>query len=157
MTKKQKKMLSRILITAVMLAALHFLPVTGWLRLALYLAAYGIIGYDILKKAGQGILNGRVFDENFLMAVATVGAFALAIYEKSGDYNEAIAVMLFYQIGEWFQGVAVGKTRRNITQLMDLRPDYANVLREGIEEKVDPEEVEVGETCLLYTSPSPRD
>ena len=103
MTKKQEKMLVRIILTAVMLAALYVVPVTGWLRLALYLATYAVIGYDILRKAGRGILNGRVFDENFLMAVATIGAFALAIYEKSGDYNEAIAVMLFYQIGELFQ------------------------------------------------------
>ena len=127
MTKKQKKMLIRIIIAAGMRAALHFIPVTGWLRLALYLATYVVIGYDIMKKAGQGILNGRVFDENFLMAVATIGAFALAIYEKSGDYNEAIAVMLFYQIGELFQSYAVGKSRKNISALMDIRPDYANI------------------------------
>ena len=149
MTKKQKKMLSRILITAVMLAALYFLPVTGWLRLALYLAAYLVIGYDILKKAGQGILNGRVFDENFLMAVATVGAFALAIYEKSGDYNEAIAVMLFYQIGELFQSYAVGKSRKNISALMDIRPDYANVERDGQLVQVDPDEVAVGTIIVV--------
>ena len=149
MTKKQKKMLSRILITAVMLAALHFLPVTGWLRLALYLVAYGIIGYDILKKAGQGILNGRVFDENFLMAVATVGAFALAIYEKSGDYNEAIAVMLFYQIGELFQSYAVGKSRKSISALMDIRPDYANVERDGQLVQIDPDEVAVGTIIVV--------
>ena len=149
MTKKQKKMLSRILITAVMLAALHFLPVTGWLRLALYLAAYGIIGYDILKKAGQGILNGRVFDENFLMAVATVGAFALAIYEKSSDYNEAIAVMLFYQIGELFQSYAVGKSRKSISALMDIRPDYANVERDGQLVQIDPDEVAVGTIIVV--------
>ena len=149
MTKKQKKMLSRILITAVMLAALYFLPVTGWLRLALYLAAYLVIGYDILKKAGQGILNGRVFDENFLMAVATVGAFALAIYEKSGDYNEAIAVMLFYQIGELFQSYAVGKSRKNISALMDIRPDYANVERDGQLVQVDPDEVTVGTVIVV--------
>ena len=149
MTKKQKKMLSRILITAVMLAALYFLPVTGWPRLALYLAAYLIIGYDILKKAGQGILNGRVFDENFLMAVATVGAFALAIYEKSGDYNEAIAVMLFYQIGELFQSYAVGKSRKNISALMDIRPDYANVERDGQLVQVDPDEVAVGTVIVV--------
>jgi hypothetical protein len=109
MNKKQKKMLIRIIIAAVMVIVLNFIPTTGILRLALYLAAYLIIGYDILKKAGKGILNRRVFDENFLMAVATVGAFALAIYSKSGDYNEAIAVMLFYQIGELFQSYAVGK------------------------------------------------
>ena len=149
MTKKQKKMLSRILITAVMLAALHFLPVTGWLRLALYLATYVIIGYDILKKAGQGILNGRVFDENFLMAVATVGAFALAIYEKSGDYNEAIAVMLFYQIGELFQSYAVGKSRKSISALMDIRPDYANVERDGQLVQIDPDEVAVGTIIVV--------
>ena len=149
MTKKQKKMLSRILITAVMLAALYFLPVMGWLRLALYLVAYLVIGYDILKKAGQGILNGRVFDENFLMAVATVGAFALAIYEKSGDYNEAIAVMLFYQIGELFQSYAVGKSRKNISALMDIRPDYANVERDGQLVQVDPDEVAVGTVIVV--------
>ena len=149
MTKKQKKMLSRILITAVMLAALYVLPVTGWMRLALYLAAYLVIGYDILKKAGQGILNGRVFDENFLMAVATVGAFALAIYEKSGDYNEAIAVMLFYQIGELFQSYAVGKSRKNISALMDIRPDYANVERDGQLVQVDPDEVAVGTVIVV--------
>ena len=149
MTKKQKKMLSRILITAVMLAALYFLPVTGWLRLALYLAAYLVIGYYILKKAGQGILNGRVFDENFLMAVATAGAFALAIYEKSGDYNEAIAVMLFYQIGELFQSYAVGKSRKNISALMDIRPDYANVERDGQLVQVDPDEVAVGTVIVV--------
>ena len=131
MTKKQKKMLLRIIIAAVMLAALYFLPVTGWLRLGLYLITYLVIGYDILKKAGQGIANGRVFDENFLMAVATVGAFALAIYEKSGDYNEAIAVMLFYQVGELFQSYAVGKSRKNISALMDIRPDYANIEQDG--------------------------
>ena len=149
MTKKQKKMLSRILITAVMLAALYFLPVMGWLRLALDLAAYLVIGYDILKKAGQGILNGRVFDENFLMAVATVGAFALAIYEKSGDYNEAIAVMLFYQIGELFQSYAVGKSRKNISALMDIRPDYANVERDGQLVQIDPDEVAVGTVIVV--------
>ena len=149
MTKKQKRMLSRILITAVMLAALYFLPVTGWLRLALYLAAYLVIGYDILKKAGQGILNGRVFDENFLMAVATVGAFALAIYEKSGDYNEAIAVMLFYQIGELFQSYAVGKSRKSISALMDIRPDYANVERDGQLVQIDPDEVAVGTIIVV--------
>ena len=149
MTKKQKKMLSRILITAVMLAALYFLPVMGWLRLALYLVAYLVIGYDILKKAGQGILNGRVFDENFLMAVATVGAFALAIYEKSGDYNEAIAVMLFYQIGELFQSYAVGKSRKNISALMDIRPDYANIEQDGQLVQVDPDEVAIGTIIVV--------
>ena len=149
MTKKQKKMLVRIIITAVMLAALYVIPVTGWLRLALYLAVYAVIGYDILRKAGRGILNGRVFDENFLMAVATVGAFALAIYEKSGDYNEAIAVMLFYQIGELFQSYAVGKSRKNISALMDIRPDYANIEQNGQLVRVDPDEVAVGTVIVV--------
>ena len=149
MTKKQKKMLIRILITAAMLVALYIIPVTGWLRLALYLTAYLVIGYDILKKAGQGIVNGRVFDENFLMAVATVGAFALAIYEKSGDYNEAIAVMLFYQIGELFQSYAVGKSRKNISALMDIRPDYANIEQDGQLVQVDPDEVAIGTVIVV--------
>ena len=149
MTKKQKRMLARIILTAVMLLALNFLPVQGWLRLGLYLAAYLVIGYDILKKAGRGILNGRVFDENFLMAVATIGAFALAIYEKSGDYNEAIAVMLFYQVGELFQSYAVGKSRRNISALMDIRPDYANVETDGALVRVSPDEVAVGQTIVV--------
>ena len=149
MNKKQKKMLTRILITIVMLVALQFIPVTGFVRLGCYLAAYLVIGYDILKKAGKGILNRQIFDENFLMAVATVGAFALAIYEKSGDYNEAIAVMLFYQIGELFQSYAVGKSRKNISALMDIRPDYANVEREGRLEKVDPDEVGIGSIIVV--------
>ena len=149
MTKKQKKMLIRILITAAMLVALYIIPVTGWLRLALYLTAYLVIGYDILKKAGQGIVNGRVFDENFLMAVATVGAFALAIYEKIGDYNEAIAVMLFYQIGELFQSYAVGKSRKNISALMDIRPDYANIEQDGQLVQVDPDEVAIGTVIVV--------
>ena len=149
MNKKQKKMLTRIIICAVMLIALQFLPVTGLVRFGLYLAAYLVIGYDILKKAGKGIGNGRVFDENFLMAVATIGAFALAIYEKSGDYNEAIAVMLFYQVGELFQSYAVGKSRRNISALMDIRPDYANIEKDGQLEKVDPDEVSVGSIIVV--------
>ena len=149
MTKKQKKMFTRIIICAVMLVALQFLPITGIPRFALYLAAYLVIGYDILKKAGKGILNGRVFDENFLMAIATIGAFALAIYEKSGDYNEAIAVMLFYQIGELFQSYAVGKSRKNISALMDIRPDYANIEVDGKLEKVDPDEVAVGSVIVV--------
>ena len=149
MNKKQKKMLTRIVIAAAMLVALHFLPVTGLVRLALYLAAYLVIGYDILRKAWKGILNGRVFDENFLMAIATVGAFALAIYEKSGDYTEAISVMLFYQIGELFQSYAVGRSRKNISELMDIRPDYANIERDGKLEKVDPDEVEIGSTIIV--------
>ena len=149
MTKKQKKMLARILVCAVMLIALQFLPITGIPRFALYLAAYLVIGFDILKKAAKGIGNGRVFDENFLMAVATIGAFALAIYEKSGDYNEAIAVMLFYQIGELFQSYAVGKSRKNISALMDIRPDYANIEVDGKLEKVDPDEVAVGSVIVV--------
>ena len=149
MTKKQKKMLTRIIIAALMLIALHFIPVTGIVRLLLFLATYIIIGYDILRKAGKGILNGRVFDENFLMAVATLGAFALAIYKKNGDYNEAIAVMLFYQIGELFQSYAVGKSRKNISALMDIRPDYANIERDGQLEKVDPDEVAIGSIIVV--------
>ena len=149
MNKKQKKMLTRIVIAAAMLIVLHFLPVTGLVRLALYLVAYLVIGYDILRKAWKGILNGRVFDENFLMAVATVGAFALAIYEKSDSYTEAISVMLFYQIGELFQSYAVGKSRKNISALMDIRPDYANIERDGKLEKVDPDEVEIGSTIIV--------
>ena len=131
MTKKQKKMLVRILITAVMLIALKFIPITGIPQLLAYVAAYLVIGYDILRKAGKGILNGRAFDENFLMTLATLGAFFLAIWTKSGDYVEGIAVMLFYQIGELFQSYAVGKSRRNITALMDIRPDYANIEQDG--------------------------
>jgi len=149
MKKKQKKMLTRIIISAVMLVALNFIPVTGWLRMLLYMIAYLIIGYDILLKAGKGILNGQVFDENFLMAIATVGAIALALYEKSGDYNEAIAVMLFYQIGELFQSYAVGKSRKNISALMDIRPDYANIERGGVLEKVDPDEVGIGSIIVV--------
>lgn len=149
MKKKQKKMLVRIIISAVMFVALNLIPVTGWLRMLLYMAAYLIIGYDILLKAGKGILNGKVFDENFLMAIATVGAIALALYEKSGDYNEAIAVMLFYQIGELFQSYAVGKSRKNISALMDIRPDYANIERGGVLEKVDPDEVGIGSTIIV--------
>lgn len=149
MKKKQKKMLARIIIAAVMVVVLNLIPVSGILRLALYLAAYLVIGYDILRKAGKGILNRRMFDENFLMAVATIGAFALAIYSGSGDYNEAIAVMLFYQIGELFQSYAVGKSRRNISALMDIRPDYANVERNGVLEQMDPDEVEVGSIIIV--------
>ena len=149
MNKKQKKMLTRIIIAFVMMIALYFIPVTGIVRLVCYLVVYGIIGYDILRKALKGIQNRRVFDENFLMAIATVGAFALAIYEKSGDYNEAIAVMLFYQIGELFQSYAVGKSRKNISALMDIRPDYANIERDGTLEKVDPDEVEIGSIIVV--------
>lgn len=142
-------MLTRIIIALVMAVGLLFIDVTGWVRLALYLVVYLIIGYDILRKAGLGIIHGRVFDENFLMAVATVGAFALAIYEKSGDYMEAIAVMLFYQIGEFFQSYAVGKSRRNIAALMDIRPDYANIERDGKIVKVDPDDVAVGQIIII--------
>ena len=149
MTKKQKKMLIRILITAVMLIALKFIPITGIPQLIAYLAAYLVIGYDILKKAGKGILNGRAFDENFLMALATLGAFGLAIWTKSGDYVEGIAVMLFYQIGELFQSCAVGKSRRNISALMDIRPDYANIEQDGQLTQVDPDEVEVGSIIVV--------
>src|SRR5699024_2094200 len=143
MTKKQKIMLGRILAAAALLIVLHFAPVTGWVRFGLYLIPYLVIGYDILLKALKGIRNRQVFDESFLMAVATLGAIALARYEDSGDYTEAIAVMLFYQVGEWFQSYAVGKSRRNISDLMDIRPDYANVEREGRLERVDPDEVEI--------------
>lgn len=162
MTKKQKVMLGRILIAAALLLGLQSLPAEffaqadaylfpgagRWLRFALYLTDYFIIGYDILKKAIRGILNRQVFDENFLMAVATVGAMALAIYEN-GDYLEAIAVMLFYQVGEWFQSYAVGKSRRNISDLMDIRPDYANIEQNGRLEQVDPDEVEIGSIIVV--------
>ncbi len=149
MTKKQKKMLIRILVATALMIALHFIPATGVLQLCLYLVPYLVVGYDILRKAGRGILNGRVFDENFLMAVATLGAFGLAIYEKSGDYTEAIAVMLFYQVGELFQSYAVGKSRRNISALMDIRPDYANIEQDGELVQVDPEEVAVGSVIVV--------
>ncbi len=149
MNKKQKKMMTRIIIAAVLLVVLHFIPITGIPRFICYLAIYLEIGYDILKKAFKGIKNGQVFDENFLMAIATVGAFGLAVYEKSGDYNEAIAVMLFYQIGELFQSYAVGKSRRNISELMDIRPDYANIEKDGKLEQVDPDEVEIGSVIVV--------
>ena len=149
MTKKQKKMLVRILITAVMLIALNFIPITGVWQLLAYVAAYLVIGYDILRKAGKGILNGRAFDENFLMALATLGAFFLAIWTKSGDYVEGIAVMLFYQIGELFQSYAVGKSRKNISALMDIRPDYANIEADGQLTQVDPDEVAVGSIIVV--------
>ena len=149
MNKKQKRMLARILLAAALLLALAFAPVEGWPRFFLYLVPYLVIGYDILRKAARGIRNRQVFDENFLMAVATVGAIALALYEGSGDYTEAVAVMLFYQVGEWFQSYAVGKSRRNISQLMDIRPDYANVERDGRLERVDPDEVAVGAVIVV--------
>ena len=149
MTKKQKKMLYRILIAAVLFLAAKFIPMPMLVSTALYFAAYVTIGYDILRKAWKGICNHQVFDENFLMAVATIGAIALAIYEKSGDYAEAVAVMLFYQVGELFQSYAVGKSRRNIGALMDIRPDYANVERDGGLERVDPDEVAVGSVIVV--------
>ena len=149
MNKKQRIMLIRILIAGALLVLLNFTPAAGWLRFTLYLVPYFVIGYDILIKAGKGIRNRQVFDENFLMAVATIGAIVLAVYEGSGDYTEAIAVMLFYQIGEWFQSYAVGKSRRNISDLMDIRPDYANVERGGKLEQADPDEVEVGTIIVV--------
>ena len=149
MNRKQKTMLARILVSAALLLALHFIPVTGVPRFVCYMAPYLIVGYDILIKAGRGILNRQVTDENFLMAVATIGAIALALYEGSGDYTEAIAVMLFYQIGEWFQSYAVGKSRRSISELMDIRPDYANIESGGSLEKVDPDDVEVGSVIVV--------
>ena len=149
MNKKQKKMLIRILITIVLLVALNLLHIKGVINLGLYLVTYVIIGYDILKKAGIGILNRRVFDDNFLMVVATIGAFALAIYEKSADYNEAIAVMLFYQIGELFQSYAVRRSRKNISELMDIRPDYANLLEDGQISQVSPDEVAIGSVIVV--------
>ena len=148
MNKKQKKMLMRILAAAVLLIAVSLAPSEGGLRFALYMVPYLIIGYDILLKAGKGIKNRQVFDENFLMAVATVGAIVLAV-TGDGDYTEAIAVMLFYQVGEWFQSYAVGKSRRNISELMDIRPDYANVEREGKLWRVDPDEVEIGTIIVV--------
>ena len=168
MTKKQKKMLIRILASAAMLIILQLIPTVffrnafgtfgRWVRLALYVAVYYVIGGDILKKAWKGIRNHQVFDECFLMVVATLGALALAIYQDGaameGDYLESIAVMLFYQIGEWFQSYAVGKSRRNISELMDIRPDYANVERDGVLEKVDPDEVEVG--TLIVVQPGEK-
>ncbi len=149
MKTKQKTMLVRIILSAVLLVSLAFAPVTGPLRLALYLIPYLLVGYDILLKAAKGIRNGRIFDENFLMTVATLGAIAIALYDNTGDYTEAVAVMLFYQIGEWFQAYAVGKSRKNISDLMDIRPDYANIERSGKIEQVAPESVEVGTVIVV--------
>lgn len=149
MKTKQKKMLIRIILAATLLVGLAFAPVTGPLRLALYLIPYLLVGYDILLKAAKGIRNGRVFDENFLMTVATLGAIAIALYDDTGEYTEAVAVMLFYQIGEWFQAYAVGKSRKNISDLMDIRPDYANIERSGKIEQVAPESVEVGTVIVV--------
>ena len=149
MTKKQKVMLTRILITAAMLIALKFIPLTGIPQLIAYLMVYLVISYDILRKAARGIINGQAFDENFLMALATLGAFFLAVWTGSGDYVEGIAVMLFYQVGELFESYAVGKSRRNISALMDIRPDYANIERDGTLEQVDPDEVAVGSIIVV--------
>ena len=149
MNKKQKKMLIRILVSAVLMIAFHFVPVQGVPRFLLYMVPYLIVGYDILLKAGKGIRNRQVFDECFLMAIATVGAIGLAIYENSGDYTEAIAGRLFYQVGELTQSYAGGKSRRNISDLMDIRPDYANIERDGKLEKVDPDEVEIGSVITV--------
>ena len=143
MNKKQKKMLIRVIVASVLVVVLSMLPLEGYLRAALFLIPYFVIGYDILRKAWKGIRNRQVFDENFLMAVATVGAICL------GDFKEGTAVMLFYQIGELFQSYAVGKSRRNISELMDIRPDYANVERDGNLEQVDPDEVEVGSVIVV--------
>ena len=149
MNKKQKKMLARIIVAFVLLVALQFVPVEGALRFCCYMVPYLIVGYDILLKAAKGIKNRQMFDECFLMAVATVGAVALALYSGSGDYTEAVAVMLFYQIGELFQSVAVGKSRRNISELMDISPDYANIEVDGQLEQVDPDEVEIGSIIIV--------
>lgn len=153
MNKKQKKMLIRIIAAVILLCIIYILPISGWMRFAAYMVPYGIIGYDVLRKAVKGICNRQVFDENFLMAVATIGALALAVYED-GDYTEAIAVMLFYQIGELFQGYAVGKSRKNISELMDIRPDYANIEVNGKLEQVDPDEVEIG--TILVVQPGEK-
>ncbi len=153
MNKKQKKVLARIIVAAALLVILHFIEAPGIVTILLYLVPYIVIGYDILKKAYKGIRNGQAFDENFLMAIATVGAFGLGIYNElmgiGGDYAEAVAVMLFYQIGELFQSVAVGKSRRNISELMDIRPDYANIEVDGTVTKVDPDEVEIGSVIIV--------
>ena len=149
MNRKQKKMLIRIAIAALLLGAVKLFKIGGWAGTALYAASYITIGYDILRKAFRGIINHQVFDENFLMAVATVGAIALAIYEKTGDFAEAVSVMLFYQIGELFQSYAVGKSRRNIAALMDIRPDYANIERDGRLEQVDPDQIPAGSVIVV--------
>ena len=149
MSKKQKIMLVRIAAAMAMLIGLHFLPSEGAVRFGLYLVPYLVIGYDILRKAWKGIRSGQVFNENFLMAVATVGAFALALYDRTGDYTEAVAVMLFYQIGEWFQSYAVGRSRKSISELMDIRPDYANIEKDGSLVQVDPDEIETGTVIVV--------
>ena len=149
MNKKQKKMLIRIVIAAVLVVAFSLIPMKGYVKFVLFMIPYLVIGYDILKKAGKGILNRQMFDENFLMAVATIGAILL------GDYKEGVAVMLFYQIGELFQSYAVGKSRRNISELMDIRPDYANIEQDGKLEQVDPDEVEIG--SVIVVQPGEKD
>lgn len=149
MSKKQKKNLIRIVITTILLIAFNIISTTGALRAVLFLSTYFIIGYDVLIKAFKTITNGRLLDENFLMAIATVGAIALAIYGKTGDYNEAVAVMLFYQIGEWFQSYAVGKSRKNISALMDIRPDYANIEKDGKLIQISPDDVVVGSEIIV--------
>ena len=154
MNRKQKKMLRRIAISALLLILVNILPLPMWAKLALYAASYFVIGWDILRKAALGIGNKQVFDENFLMAVATLGAIGLAVYERSGDFNEAVAVMLFYQIGELFQNIAVGKSRRSISALMDIRPDYANIEIDGKLEQVDPDEIAVG--SIIVVQPGER-
>ena len=154
MNKKQKKMLVRILVALVLLIGLHFLPLEGAPRFVCYMVPYLVVGWDILLKAAKGVKNRQMFDECFLMAVATVGAVALALYSGSGDYTEAVAVMLFYQIGELFQSVAVGKSRRNISDLMDISPDYANIEQDGQLEQVDPDEVEIG--CIIVVQPGEK-
>ena len=154
MNKKQKKMLYRILVSAALLLLANVLPLPVWAKTVLFAAAYFTVGWDILHKAAMGIKNGRVFDENFLMAVATLGAIALAVADGNGDFNEAVAVMLFYQIGELFQSIAVGKSRRSIAALMDIRPDYANIEVDGKLEQVDPDEVAVG--SIIVVQPGER-
>ena len=154
MSKKQKKMLVRIILAAALLIGFNFLPLGGLLRFILYLIPYLVIGYDILIKAFKGIRNRQPFDESLLMTIATIGAIAIAIYNEvvnheAGDYVEAIAVMLFYQVGEWFQSYAVGKSRRNISDLMDIRPDYANIEINGKLEQIDPDEVEIGSVIVV--------
>ena len=154
MNKKQKKMLIRIVVSAVLLIGFNFLPFGGLPRFVLYMIPYLVIGYDILIKAFKGIKNRQPFDESLLMAIATIGAIAIAIYSEvvdheAGDYVEAIAVMLFYQVGEWFQSYAVGKSRRNISDLMDIRPDYANIETDGKLEQIDPGEVEIGSVIVV--------
>ena len=149
MNRKQKKMLYRILIAAALLILVNLLPLPMWAKYIVYAAAYFTVGWDILRKAALGVAHRQVFDENFLMAVATLGAIGLAVADGNGDFNEAVAVMLFYQIGELFQGIAVGKSRRSIAALMDIRPDYANIEVDGRLEQVDPDEVEVGSVIVV--------